>query len=86
MKVGDKLCCKISKNNIFNKIIHIEGYTYTITKMDEDFIYVTSELDRLYNYSLEPSDIYYYVYEIFITTKEVRNLKLKKLNEYTKKI
>ena len=80
LKKGDKLLCKKMKGNLFikNKYYTISN-TYTI--MDGSQIFnITSEKDGNFSFHLM-KDGDWYLYDIFISLKEERKLKLEKINE-----
>jgi len=72
LKVGDKLYCY--NNYIFNEtIFFFVGHTYIITMIDGIYIWV---IDKHENYYLIVN-----FHDYFYTTKELRKIKLERINE-----
>jgi len=97
MKVGDKLYCynglSYSEDD-GGDIIVVSGKSYTIVEIDLECQYfdfqslsVEGESKALHNFSLEPifnidNREYYSYRNWFLTEREYRKLKLKKINRY----
>ena len=82
MKVGDRVLCisdSYPKGFVGEQKCHIESKYYTIDDLSDIYVYVNSEKDSTWN------GYYGYSYEdfvkYFITVKELRKLKLDKINE-----
>lgn len=90
MKVGDKLYCKVGYNKNF-----IKDKSYEIVVVGINFVGVRGEdiysyIDPSYGFYIDgnkdkPSDFLSF-YDHFDTQKELRKLKLKKINEKVDKI
>ncbi len=86
MKVGDKVYCTCtrydldSKDHTNDKIL-TEGKYYTISEIEDNFIRITSDLDYVFNYRKLHSDLFYSFDDFFMTEKEHRKVKLKKIYE-----
>ena len=80
MKIGDKVCCKMSMfdDNIKNK-------EYTILIIEGNYLKITTECDYFPNsyrfWGLNETSDFYKFKDYFYTEKEYRKLKLEKLNE-----
>lgn len=85
MKVGDKLYC-INDRKYIGSPINISGKIYEILAINSykntTTITMSNEIgDQSFYYSLKNNTEHYYIYNYFMTIKEMRKLKLKKINE-----
>ena len=94
MKPGDKILCikdLIRKNDKHKYIVVLKNKKYTILNInldlnkDDNFIITTSE-NGLKNWSLTKNTFsdYFKFSDYFITEKQIRKLKIEKLNETRK--
>lgn len=86
MKVGDKIYCKESRINLYNdnylyENIVTKGKWYIITEIDNEHIRISSDAGLFFKYRLIFNELYYSFDDFFMTIKELRKLKLKKINE-----
>lgn len=88
INVGDKFYC--IKNRDKSNRIHRTGNIYKVSRLnlDYDFIGLNTELnaefDDGYFYSLINDDKYHYFYDYFISMREYRKEKLKKIENVRK--
>ena len=89
MKVGDKFICKKNLDLIYQNTTHggwhfIRGVEYTIYDQSSiggnDHAYLMAN-DEVRLWFVSTPDNEYYVWDYFYSPQELRNLKLKKLDE-----